>query len=65
LAVTRREVACKERMAVLAPTGTRTTPVPRLMRHEPALAKEHVSALAHLGLTIEQWMGRPVDVECA
>jgi len=65
LGVIRCAVGCKERMTVPAPTGTRTIPVPRLMRRQPSLSEDHLLAVAGLGLTLEQWMGRPVDVECA
>jgi phosphoenolpyruvate synthase/pyruvate phosphate dikinase len=65
LAVTMREVGSKEQMTVLGLTGTRTMPVPRLMRRQPSLSDDRVVALARLGLALEQWMGQPVDVECA
>lgn len=65
LEVIRCAVGCKERMTVPALTGTRTISVPRLMRRQPSLSEDRLLAVASLGLALEQWMGRPVDVECA
>jgi phosphoenolpyruvate synthase/pyruvate phosphate dikinase len=65
LAVTVRDVGSKEQMMVLGLTGTRTVPVPRLMRGQPSLSEDRLLAVANLGLTLERRMGRPMDVECA
>jgi phosphoenolpyruvate synthase/pyruvate phosphate dikinase len=65
LAVTVRDVGSKEQMTVLGLTGTRTVPVPRLMRGQPSLSEDRLLAVANLGLTLERRMGRPMDVECA
>ncbi len=65
LSVTARQVAAKQIMTVLAPAGVKTISAPRLLRQQPALSEEHISKLARLGLSLEDIMGWPVDVECA
>jgi pyruvate,water dikinase len=65
LAVILRQVADKAQMTVPAPGGTRLMPAPRLLRRQPSLDDEQSLELACLGLTLEQTMNQPVDVECA
>jgi phosphoenolpyruvate synthase/pyruvate phosphate dikinase len=58
-------VGAKEQMTVRTATGTDEVNVPRIMRGEPALTTEQVTAMAQLALGLEERNGWPVDVECA
>lgn len=64
-AILREEIALKQRMTVPAPGGVREIDVPRLLRMQPSLAREQVLTAAELGITLEQQVGWPVDVELA
>jgi pyruvate,water dikinase len=52
-------------MTVAVPGGTSEVDTPRRLRARPTLAVEQVTALARLGVRLEEAMGQPVDIECA
>jgi phosphoenolpyruvate synthase/pyruvate phosphate dikinase len=58
-------VATKERMTVLAPTGTRELRVPALLQDRPALTDEQALEVAALAVRLERETGRAVDIECS
>jgi pyruvate,water dikinase len=64
-AVTHRCPGAKRRMTVAVGGGTEEVEVPGFLRAQPALSDSQAIELAHLGLRLEETMGRPVDVECA
>lgn len=55
----------KERMTVPAADGTREVDVPRLLRGQLSLDTGQLMELMDLGLSLEEQMGWPVDIECA
>ena len=63
LKLVRRTVAEKLVMTVRTDDGTREDPVPSSRRKMPALTDDGVAALARLGARIEDFYGRPMDVE--
>ncbi|HEX5502798.1 MAG TPA: PEP/pyruvate-binding domain-containing protein [Thermomicrobiales bacterium] len=65
LAITRTEIATKERMTVAIPGGTREVAIPRALRTRPALSPEQVVDVGRLALRLEAQFGWPVDIECA
>jgi pyruvate,water dikinase len=65
LAITRAQIAAKERMTVAIPGGTREVEIPRAMRTRPALSPEQVVDVGRLALRLEAQLGWPVDIECA
>ncbi len=65
LAVTTRQIAEKTRMTIAASNGSRELSVPRILRTQPSLHDEQITAIARLALDLEQETGWPVDVECA
>lgn len=65
LSLHERVLAEKERMTVMTETGVSEVPVPRPMRRMPSLSLGQAQELATLARTLEERMGRPVDLECA
>jgi pyruvate,water dikinase len=65
LEVVDQRVTDKRRMTVALESGTREVETPRLLRGKPALSAEQVGEVARLSLRLEEFMGWPVDVECA
>jgi phosphoenolpyruvate synthase/pyruvate phosphate dikinase len=65
LAIVSRHVAQKERMTVSVPGGTREVEVPRFLRAQAVLDDAQLREMANLGLSLEERLGFPVDVECA
>ena len=65
LAVLDSKIGGKERMTIPGPEGTREVDTPRALRMGAALNQSQVVGIAGLARDLEQWMGRPVDVECA
>jgi pyruvate,water dikinase len=65
LALISCQIARKERMTVASGQGTREVEVPRFLRAQPALSDDQVAEVARLAVSLEETLGRPVDVECA
>ncbi|WP_167485704.1 PEP/pyruvate-binding domain-containing protein [Nocardia terpenica] len=63
--VLRRDVSDKRTMTVRTATGTREEPVPQQRRLEPALRPEEAAELARIAIRIEDYYGRPMDIEWA
>lgn len=63
--VIEQRIGAKERMTVPVPGGTREVDVPRLLRGQRSLSDAQIMDLVELGLTLEEQMGWPVDIECA
>ena len=62
---TEQHIHEKEVMTVCVPGGTRERPVPPDRRDRAVLSAAHVAELVHLGVTIEDLYGRPMDIEWA
>jgi pyruvate, water dikinase len=60
-----RQIAEKRQMTVMVPGGTRKVDVPRVLRAQPTLKEDQAVEMARLGVTLEERMGHPVDLECA
>jgi rifampicin phosphotransferase len=60
-----RSTADKAVMTVGTGTGTQERPVPDDRRRRPVLTDADATALAALGVRIEEWFGAPQDVEWA
>jgi pyruvate,water dikinase len=65
LAITRAQIATKERMTVAIPGGTREVAIPRALQTRPALSPEQLVDIGRLALRLEAQLGWPVDIECA
>lgn len=65
LAIVERQIARKQRMTVLAPTGIKEVPVPRQQQQVPAATDQQVCEMARLSRTLEEALGAAVDIECA
>lgn len=65
LNVLERTLAEKERMTVSTADGVREVPVPRPMRRKAALSDAQTQEMAALARTLENRLGKPVDLECA
>lgn len=60
-----RQIAEKQVMTVMAPSGTREVAVPRLLRQVPTLNDAQLLALSRLAASLEKHHGYPVDIEAA
>lgn len=65
LSILERDVADKQVMTIAMSIGTREVPVPEFLRTEPTLDDRELVRLADLLCEIEDFMGWPVDLECA
>ena len=59
------ELGAKERMTALHEDGTHEVPVPPERQRELTLTEEQAREVASLAHRLEEWMGYPVDIECA
>ncbi len=65
LDVSWRDIARKDRMTVMTDTGTCDTDVPADQQLVSSLRDDEIVAIARLALMLEDFVGHPVDVECA
>lgn len=65
LEVSCRDIARKDRMTVMTDTGTEEVDVPEDIRSQSSLAHEQILEVARLAMMLEEFVGHPVDVECA
>ena len=65
LAVKEQCLGAKERMTVAVTGATREVAVPRVLRERASLDRDQVMELAGLAVSLEEEMGRPVDIETA
>lgn len=65
LSIKTRHIVTKQYMSINADNGTRTVPVPRLLRQRASLTDAQIQELARLALSLEETTGYPVDVETA
>src|SRR5512137_2471167 len=61
--VLKREIADKQVMTVLVEHYTEERPVPEKQRRAPVLSDKEAAELAQWGARIEQFYGRPMDIE--
>jgi len=60
-----KSIGAKGTMTVPVPGGTREVETPKELRTRAVLDGTQVREVAELVLSLESWMGQPVDVECA
>lgn len=61
--VTSQDIALKEVMTVLTPTGTREEPVPEEQRAQAVLTTGQAAELTRLAVQVEDLYGQPMDIE--